>query len=67
LGRPRGLTGLPDAQSGCAFATLAGLALFAAEDLPDLWNAKPSTGTAKPGAKGGGRLQQMVDKLRSSL
>ena len=67
IGRPRGLTGLPDAQSGAAFATLAGLALFAAEDLPDLWNAKPA-GTPRPGAaKTGGRLQQMVDKLRSSL
>ena len=67
IGRPRGLTGLPDAQSGCAFATLAGLALFAAEDLPDLWNAKPSPGVARAGVKSGGRLQQMVDKLRSSL
>ena len=67
IGRPRGMTGLPDAQSGCAFATLAGLALFAAEDLPDLWNAKPSSSVAKPGGKSGGRLQQMVDKLRSSL
>ncbi len=67
IGKPRGLTGLPDAQSGTAFATLAGLALFAAEDLPDLWNAKAPAGTPRPGAKGGGRLQQMVDKLRSSL
>ena len=67
LGRPRGLTGLPDAQSGCAFATLAGLALFAAEDLPDMWNAKPSTASAAKGGKPSGRLQQMVDKLRSSL
>ncbi len=67
IGRPRGLTGLPDAQAGPAFATLAGLALFAAEDLPDLWNAKPVAGAPRPGAKGGGRLQQMVDKLRSSL
>lgn len=68
IGRPRGLTGLPDAQAGAAFATLAGLALFAAEDLPDLWNAKPATGAPRAGAaKPGGRLQQMVDKLRSSL
>jgi len=66
LGRPRGLTGLPDAQSGCAFATLAGLALFAAEDLPDLWNAKPSAPTAAKNGKSS-RLQQMVEKLRSSL
>jgi cell division protein FtsA len=67
IGKPGGLTGLPDAQSGSAFATLVGLALFAAEDLPDLWNAKPSPGVMRPGKGGGGRLQQMVDKLRSSL
>ena len=68
VGKPGGLTGLPDAQSGSAFATLVGLALFAAEDLPDLWNAKPVGGVPRPGGKGGGgRLQQMVDKLRSSL
>ncbi len=67
IGKPRGLTGLPDAQGGPAFATLAGLALFAALDVPDLWNAKPAPGSLKPGTKGGGRLQQMVDKLRSSL
>ena len=68
VGKPGGLTGLPDAQSGSAFATLVGLALFAAEDLPDLWNAKPVGGVPRAGGKGGGgRLQQMVDKLRSSL
>ncbi len=67
IGRPRGLTGLPDAQAGPAFATLAGLALFAAEDLPDLWNGRPATASARTVAKSGGRLQQMVDKLRSSL
>ena len=68
VGKPGGLTGLPDAQSGSAFATLVGLALFAAEDLPDLWNAKPASGAPRPGGKAsGGRLQQMVDKLRSSL
>ena len=68
VGKPGGLTGLPDAQSGSAFATLVGLALFAAEDLPDLWNAKPAGGAPRPGGKAsGGRLQQMVDKLRSSL
>ncbi|MGI4878812.1 MAG: cell division FtsA domain-containing protein, partial [Janthinobacterium lividum] len=67
LGRPRGLTGLPDAQSGCAFATLAGLALFAAEDLPDLWNSKPSASSTRNSGKSNGRFQQMVDKLRTSL
>ncbi|TKD49938.1 cell division protein FtsA [Sphingomonas baiyangensis] len=36
LGRPRGLTALPEAHSGPAFATLAGLARFAAADPVDL-------------------------------
>src|SRR3546814_20737755 len=39
IGRPRGLHGLPDAHSGPAFATLAGLVIYAASypvDLPDL-------------------------------
>ena len=36
VGRPRGLTGLPEAHSGPAFATLAGLALLAAAEPVDL-------------------------------
>src|SRR3546814_18825828 len=36
IGRPRGLHGLPDAHSGPAFATLAGLVLYAASDPVDL-------------------------------
>src|SRR3546814_4191121 len=32
IGRPRGLTGLPEAHSGPAFATLAGLALYRSEE-----------------------------------
>ncbi|WP_109806511.1 cell division protein FtsA [Sphingosinithalassobacter portus] len=36
VGRPRGLTALPDAHSGPAFATMAGLARFAASDPVDL-------------------------------
>ena len=67
LGRPRGLTGMPDAQAGCAFATISGLALFAAADVPDLWNTRlpERRGKAVPGS--GGRWQNMVDKLKSSL
>ena len=36
VGRPRGLHGLPDAHGGPAFATLAGLVLYAASDPVDL-------------------------------
>jgi cell division protein FtsA len=42
LGRPRGLTGLPEAHGGPAFATLAGLAFYAATDPIDLRSVAPS-------------------------
>ena len=67
LGRPRGLTGLPDAQAGCAFATLAGLALFAAEGLPDLWNTEAQKSGQKSNGKAPGKWQSMVEKLKSSM
>ncbi len=67
LGRPRGLTGLPDAQAGSAFATLAGLALFAAEDLPDLWHAGVPKGPVGRNGKGPGKWQSLVEKLKSSM
>ena len=63
IGRPRGLTGLPAAQSGPAFATLAGLVLFAANEVPDVWHA-PS---AREAAANGGRMARMIEKLRGSL
>ncbi|KPF66623.1 cell division protein FtsA [alpha proteobacterium AAP81b] len=63
IGRPRGLTGLPPAQGGAAFATLAGLALFAAAEVPDIWHhAAPPASPA-----GGGRFGQMIEKLRGSM
>ena len=42
IGRPRGLTGLPEAHSGPGFATLAGLAFFAASDPIDLRGLTPT-------------------------
>ena len=66
LGRPRGLTGLPEAQSGCAFATLAGLALFAAEDLPDLYNHRGPKKTDGP-PETRGKWAGMFGKLKSSI
>jgi cell division protein FtsA len=42
VGRPRGLSGMPDAHSGPAFATLAGLARFAASDPVDLRALEPT-------------------------
>ncbi len=63
IGRPRGLTALPSSQSGPAFATLAGLVLFAAAEVPDIWHAAPPP----KNAGGGGRIATMIEKLRGSL
>jgi cell division protein FtsA len=41
VGRPRGLSALPEAHSGPAFATLAGLTMFAAADPVDLRALEP--------------------------
>lgn len=41
VGRPRGLSALPEAHAGPAFATLAGLATFAAADPVDLRALEP--------------------------
>jgi cell division protein FtsA len=42
VGRPRGLVALPEAHSGPGFATLAGLARFAAADPIDLRSLEPA-------------------------
>ena len=66
LGRPRGLTGLPEAQSSSAFATLAGLALYAADGTEDIMNATlPSP--AKAIRSSGGTWGRMVALLRGSI
>ncbi len=65
LGRPRGLTGLPDAQSGCAFATLAGLALFAAQDVADLYHVR-GVKTPLPNLSTG-KIGGMFAKLKNSI
>ena len=41
-GRPKGLIGLPEAHSGPAFATLAGLVLYGASDPVDLRSLAPA-------------------------
>ncbi|MGL4543135.1 MAG: cell division FtsA domain-containing protein, partial [Polymorphobacter sp.] len=66
VARPRGLTGLPDAQSSSAFSTLVGLALFAAEDVPDLWSKGPMPEPPGP-RSGGGRWLRMFDRLKSTI
>jgi len=41
VGRPKQLTGLPDAHSGPAFATLVGLALLASSGTGDIRDIGP--------------------------
>ena len=53
IGRPRGLAGLPEAHSGPAFATLAGLVHFAATDPTDLRTIEaPGQKVVRPTAAG---------------
>jgi cell division protein FtsA len=63
VGRPRGLAGLPVAQEGPAFATLAGLVMFAARDPGCIWHQPaPSEGaTSRRGLTG------VFEKLWGSL
>ena len=65
VGRPRGLAGLPDAQTGSAFSTLAGLALYGATETEDLW-----AGTVRDGAQlrsSRSTLGRMFQVLRANL
>ncbi|WP_353216810.1 cell division protein FtsA [Sandarakinorhabdus sp.] len=63
IGRPRGLIGLPQAQEGPAFATLAGLVLFAASEQGDIWHQAGSGKNAAP-RRG---LSGVIEKLWGSL
>ncbi|WP_235927759.1 cell division protein FtsA [Sandarakinorhabdus rubra] len=63
VGRPRGLSGLPTAQEGPAFATLAGLVLFAGRDPGDLWHQQGTT----EGATSRRGLTGVFEKLWGSL
>ena len=65
IGRPS-LRGLPEAHSGPAFATLVGLALFAASNELDLRKAVSPT-QAAPRAAGGNIVQRMIGALRSGF
>jgi cell division protein FtsA len=65
IGRPRGVTALPDAHSGPAFATLAGIAFYAASDPVDLRAIEPSTQTVvKP--RGGAMLQRLMAAFKAN-
>jgi cell division protein FtsA len=65
IGRPKGLAALPEAHSGPAFATLAGLARFAATDPIDLRSLEPShqlVTRTSPGAL----LQRLMAAFRAN-
>jgi cell division protein FtsA len=65
IGRPRGLIGLPEAHSGPAFATLAGLVQFAASNPIDLRpNPSPQTIIRISPA---GFLQRMAQAFKSGF
>ena len=63
LGRPR-VPGLPEAHSGPAFATLVGLAQFAASDELDLRQVS-TPGAPVQKTSGGGVVQRMISAFRS--
>jgi cell division protein FtsA len=48
VGRPKQITGLPDAHSGPAFSTLVGLALLAAKGRGDIRDIGPITRSRPP-------------------
>jgi cell division protein FtsA len=63
IGRPA-MPGLPEAHSGPAFSTLAGLALFAASDEGDLRSGFAGTGGDGRGS-GGGWLSRLIAAFRT--
>jgi cell division protein FtsA len=63
VGRPR-VPGLPEAHSGPAFATLVGLAQFAASDELDLRQVS-TPGAPVQKSTGGGVVQRMISAFRS--
>jgi len=67
VGRPRGLAGLPDAHSGPAFATLAGLTRYAASDPIDLRTAPIARDQQVIRPTGSALIQRLVAALRTNL
>ena len=61
-GKPRGLSGMPEAHSGTGFATLAGLVHYAASDPVDLRAAAPDQLVAR--ATGGGLVRRLLTAFR---
>ena len=64
IGRPRGLTALPEAHAGPAFATLAGLAFYAASDPIDLRAVAPVQTVHR--ARGSGLMRKLIQAARAN-
>jgi cell division protein FtsA len=63
VGRPRTLTGLPEAHGGPAFSTLVGLAMLAGHDARDLTDLTPSP---RAGKVANGFIGRMLAVLKQS-
>jgi cell division protein FtsA len=66
VGRPRGLSALPEAHAGPAFATLAGLATFAAADPVDLRTLEPPRGQLVVRSNPKAMIQRMMAAFRAN-
>ncbi|MBV8238527.1 MAG: cell division protein FtsA [Sphingomonas sp.] len=66
VGRPRGLTGLPEAHAGPGFATLAGLAFFAANDPIDLRGLVPQQAQQVYRPKGLRALKRLFQTVKAN-
>ena len=66
VGRPRGLTALPEAHSGPAFATLAGLAFYAAANPVDLRVLAATQAQAVHRQKGLGVVRKLIQAARAN-
>ena len=64
VARPKGLAGLPDAHGGPGFATLAGLAMFAAADGNDVRGGGAPRGEVIQKATSGGLIGRFMTAVR---
>jgi cell division protein FtsA len=61
VGRPKQITGLPDAHSGPAFSTLVGLALLAASGRGDI---RDIAGPIVRATKNKGMIGRLIEAMR---
>jgi cell division protein FtsA len=65
VGRPRTITGLPDAHSGPAFSTLVGLAFLAGSGSSDIRDIGMATTTKRTPATG--MFGRLIDAMRGGF